>query len=114
MTTWRRGDIVLVPITFPDGSGVKLRPALIVSSDHDNAVSLDVLSGSITSNLAGRHHPGKHLVGDWRGAGLLLPSLMQTNIATIEGTRIRRRLGTLAAADLATFAQARRQALDLS
>ena len=46
----KRGDIVLVPV--PDTSGVagKLRPALIVSADHNNlrlqGVIVAVISGS--------------------------------------------------------------------
>jgi mRNA-degrading endonuclease toxin of MazEF toxin-antitoxin module len=32
----KRGNIVLVPIAFISGSGVKVRPALVVQSDHNN------------------------------------------------------------------------------
>ncbi len=32
----RRGDIVLLPIAFTTGTGGKLRPALVVQSDHNN------------------------------------------------------------------------------
>src|SRR5690349_18350002 len=32
----KRGDIVVVPIAFISGSGVKVRPALDVQSDHNN------------------------------------------------------------------------------
>lgn len=33
----RRGDIVLLPVAFLSGSGVKVRPALVVQSDHNNS-----------------------------------------------------------------------------
>jgi mRNA interferase MazF len=32
----KRGDVVLVPIAFVSGIGVKVRPALVVQSDHNN------------------------------------------------------------------------------
>jgi mRNA-degrading endonuclease toxin of MazEF toxin-antitoxin module len=33
----QRGDVVLLPIAFTTGAGGKLRPALVVQSDHNNA-----------------------------------------------------------------------------
>ena len=32
----QRGDVVLVPIRFSSGSGGKMRPVLIMQSDHNN------------------------------------------------------------------------------
>ena len=33
----QRGDVVLLPIAFTTGVGGKVRPALVVQSDHNNA-----------------------------------------------------------------------------
>lgn len=95
-TTWRRGDVVLVPVGFTDASGAKQRPAVVISSDRYNAVSPDVMIASITGNLGAIRHPGDHVLVAWREAGLLRPSLAQAKIATVEAALIRRRLGTLA------------------
>ena len=113
MTTWRRGDVVLVPVGFTDRSGVKRRPAVIVSSDRYNAASPDVMIASITGNLKAVRHPGDHVLADWQAAGLLRPSLAQAKIATVKGSLIARRLGALSAADMAAVDRGLRAALAL-
>jgi mRNA interferase MazF len=111
MTNWRRGDIVLVPIGFTDQSGVKRRPALIISSDRYNAESPDVVIASITSNLQAVHHPGDHVLHSRQEAGLLKPSLVQAKLATVEGSIIGGRLGRLSDEDLTMFERGLRDAL---
>jgi mRNA interferase MazF len=44
----QRGHVVLLPIGFTSGIGVKLRPALVVQSDHDNARLNDTIVAIIT------------------------------------------------------------------
>jgi mRNA interferase MazF len=44
----RRGDIVLLPVAFTSGGGVKLRPALVVQSDHNNVRLNDTIIAIIT------------------------------------------------------------------
>jgi len=113
MTLLRRGDVILVPLDFTDRSGTKWRPAVVVSNDDYNARTPDVMVASITSNLTAISHPGDQQLTDWRAAGLLKPSLVQTKLATIQSSLIRRRLGTLSAADLAALDQGLRNALNL-
>jgi mRNA-degrading endonuclease toxin of MazEF toxin-antitoxin module len=48
----KRGDIVLVPVPDTSASPVKLRPALIVSSDRNNQRLRDVIVAVITVNIA--------------------------------------------------------------
>jgi len=55
----------------------------------------------------------RHVIADWRAAGLLRPSLAQTKLATIEASGIGRRLGALSTADLVAFEQGLRLALAL-
>lgn len=99
MTTYQRGDIVLVALDFTDRSRAKLRPALVVSSSTYNDGTPDLLIASITSNLHAVPHPGDHIIVEWQAAGLLRPSLAQTKLATIESTLVSRKLGTLMATD---------------
>jgi mRNA interferase MazF len=113
MTTWRRGDVVLVPVSFTDRSGSKRRPAVVVSSDQYNTQSPDMLIASITGNLQAVPHPGDHLLTHWQEAGLLRPSLVQAKIATVETSIVERRLGRLANVDLAAFDRGLREALGL-
>jgi mRNA interferase MazF len=114
MTSYRRGDVVLVPFDFTDRSGTKWRPAVVVSGERYNATSPDVLIASITGNLAARPHIGDHRLEEWQAAGLLRPSLAQCKIATIEASMIGRRLGRLTERDLAAVSAGLRSALGLS
>ena len=41
----RRGDVILVDFPFPSGAGSKLRPALIVQNNRDNARLLNIIAG---------------------------------------------------------------------
>ena len=113
MTDYQRGEIVLVPFDFTDRSGAKWRPAVLVSSDRYNHESPDVIIASITGNLRAVPHSGDHAILNWQTAGLLIPSLAQAKLATIEGSLLGRRLGTMAAQDLDSFSQGLREALDL-
>lgn len=100
MTTYRKGDVVLVPFDFTDGTGTKMRPAVVVSCDDYNRASPDVLLASITGNVQASPHLGDHRVGDWQRAGLLKPSLVQTKLATIESSCLGRKLGKMSARDM--------------
>jgi mRNA interferase MazF len=50
-TTYKRGDVVLVPFPFTDLTGTKQRPALVVSDDAFNSTREDVLVVAITSQV---------------------------------------------------------------
>jgi mRNA-degrading endonuclease toxin of MazEF toxin-antitoxin module len=47
--TVRRGDIILANLPFTDGRGSKVRPALVVQSDHNHQRLDDVILAMITS-----------------------------------------------------------------
>ena len=113
MIALRRGDVVLVPFDFTDRSGVKWRPAVVVSSERYNQETPDVLIAAITGNLRAIPHPGDHQIRDWKAAGLLKPSLAQAKLATVEATIVGRTLGKLTSADLAAFERGLRDALGL-
>jgi mRNA-degrading endonuclease toxin of MazEF toxin-antitoxin module len=44
----QRGDVVLLPIGFTSAVGVKLRPAIVVRSDHNNVRLNDTIVAIIT------------------------------------------------------------------
>lgn len=113
MTPCRKGDVLLVPFDFTDHSGRKWRPAVVVSSDRYNLESPDVVIASITGNLRAIPHPGDHRLAGWRDAGLLVPSLAQTKLATVESALLGRRLGALPDVDLTALARGLCEALGL-
>ena len=111
MTTYHKGDIVLVAMDFTDRSGSKLRPAVVVSGEGYDRRTPDVLIASVTGNLRAVPHPGDHRIGGWESAGSLKPSLAQTKLATIESSIIRRKLGRLAREDLSALSLGLKEAL---
>lgn len=113
MTTYAKGDVVLVAMDFTDRSGSKQRSAVVVSGEDYNRHTPDVLIASVTGNLGAVPHPGDHRIGEWESAGLLKPSLAQTKLATVEASIIRRKIGTLNPEDLSRFSLGLKRALAL-
>ena len=52
MTEYSRGDVVLVGFIFPDETGVKRRPAVIVSSEAYHQGRQEAIIAAITSRLS--------------------------------------------------------------
>jgi len=112
MTDYSRGDVVLVGFIFSDETGVKRRPAVIVSSDAYHQGRQEVIIAAITSRTD-RVMVGDHLIGEWRAAGLLFPSVATGIIRTIKQGMIARRLGSLADHDLRAIGRNLRLVLGL-
>jgi mRNA interferase MazF len=108
----RRGDVVLLEFVFTDDAGVKLRPGLVVSSDAYHRARQEAIVAAITSNVR-RRLLGDQRIDAWREAGLLFPSTVTSILRTVKRSTIRRRLGALAADDLAAAEASLRRALAL-
>ena len=100
MISYDFGDIVLVPFPFTDQSGIKKRPAVIVSSAAYNIARLDVILMAVTSQIRPSATFGEVLISDWQRAGLLKPSVIKPVMTTVERRLIIRQLGRLEQADL--------------
>ena len=94
MTAYSRGDVVLVGFVFSDKSGKKLRPAVIISSAAYNRARQEVIIAAITSNIRRRLF-GDHMIADWKGAGLLFPSLATGIFRTVRRSMVDRKLGAM-------------------
>jgi len=99
MTEYSRGDVVLVSFIFTDETGVKRRPAVIISSDAYHTGRDEAIIAAITSRTD-RVLVGDHPIDDWQGAGLLFPSVATSIIRTIKQDMISRRLGSLPIQDM--------------
>jgi len=97
------GDVVLVPFPFTDQSGVKKRPAVIVSSSGYNAHRRDLVIMAITSQIRTPLGFGEAFVADWQKAGLIKPSVLKPVLTTIEHGLVARTMGKLGGPDLATL-----------
>ncbi len=112
MTGCNRGDVVLVSFIFSDESGERRRPAVIVSSDEYHKRRQEAIIAAITSRTD-RLLMGDHLINDWRGAGLIFPSVATGIIRTVKQTMISRKLGIMPGPDMMAIDNELRDALNL-
>jgi mRNA interferase MazF len=99
MTSFSRGDIVLVKFVFADEKGAKHRPGLIVSADRYHQGRREAILAAITSNI-GRLLFGDYRIKAWRESGLLFPSVVTGIVRTIKHDMIARKLGDLPGPEL--------------
>ena len=112
MTAYDRGDVVLVSFVFSDESGKKFRPAVVISSAAYNRSRQEINVAAITSNIRRRLF-GDHPIADWKGAGLLFPSMATGIFRTIKQTMVDRKIGTMPRPEMAAINMKLRQSLGL-
>jgi mRNA interferase MazF len=93
------GDVVLAP--FPGEEGLKVRPAVVVSSRLYHAHRPDVILGMITSQVIKATQPTGYRLLDWAAAGLHLPSAFRCYLFTSHVDDVITQLGVLSARDWA-------------
>lgn len=106
MTGYEFGDIVLVPFPFTDQSATKRRPAVVISSSAYHRVRPDLIIMAITSQPSTASALGEVVIGDWREAGLLKPSVLKPILTTIDTALLVKKLGRLNGLDQALLRQA--------
>ncbi|HUO04818.1 MAG TPA: type II toxin-antitoxin system PemK/MazF family toxin [Candidatus Binataceae bacterium] len=111
-TSYRRGDVVLVPFPFTDLTGAKQRPAVVVSPDANNVNRPDVVIVAITSQMPSALASDEIAVppGDLAACGLLKPSIVKAaKLVTIHQDLIRKRIGLMPRAALERVLEAVRK-----
>ncbi|HLF76529.1 MAG TPA: type II toxin-antitoxin system PemK/MazF family toxin [Dehalococcoidia bacterium] len=106
------GDVVLVPFPFTDLSEIRVRPAVVVSSEQFNQTSSDVTVAMITSQP--RLGPTDWGLRDWVDAGLRVPSWVRSRLITLDQALIRFSPGSLTPRDVDAVKQRLRLALGLN
>ena len=106
MTGYEFGDIVLVPFPFTDQSATKRRPAVVISSSAYHRVRPDLIIMAITSQPSTAGALGEVVIGNWREAGLLKPSVLKPVLTTIDTALLVKKLGRLNGLDQALLRQA--------
>jgi mRNA-degrading endonuclease toxin of MazEF toxin-antitoxin module len=99
-TGYSFGDVVLVPFPFTDQSGLKKRPAVVVSSAQYQLNRRDLVIMAITSQLRPHLAFGEFTVAQWKKAGLIAPSAVKPVLTTIEKRLVLKKLGQLQQADI--------------
>jgi mRNA interferase MazF len=100
MTTYKFGDVTLVPFPFTDQSTSKKRPAIVISSDNYNQNKPDIILIAVTSQVNANLQFGEVLIDDWAGAGLIKSSVVKPIITTLKRNLVIRKLGELQSPDL--------------
>jgi mRNA interferase MazF len=100
MTSYKRGDVVLVLFPHSDLRTAKKGPALVVQADNLQTGLDQIIVAMITSNLARRGHPSRYFVSlsseAGRKSGLLTDSVVMTdNLATVFLVGIDSKIGSL-------------------
>jgi mRNA interferase MazF len=80
------GDVVTVD--FPGATGLKRRPAVIISTELYQRTRPDVILGLLTSQVARSTQPTDYILQDWTQAGLRHPSAFRTFPATLPASSV--------------------------
>ena len=116
----QRGQVVFLEFPFSDGSGAKVRPAVVLQSDRENqrltSTVVAMISGNL--NLVGRE-PGHILIDlqseDGRRSGLKYSSVVNIHsIYSVHCDRIERISGTLSETLMRQISDQLLETLDLS
>jgi len=113
-TTFRRGQIVVVDVPFSNHSGIKPRPALVVSTEAFHGNLSDVIVCPISSRPQYYRRPGRGdcPLRDWRGVGLRHPSTVRiSKVLAVDKRIVRRVLGEASQRDVARVDTALMRAL---
>lgn len=110
-----RGDIVLVDFLFGDGSGSKVRPALVVQDDAISSINVAVVLITSQTHRAGASRlPVDPATPEGRGSGLRVASvIMCENLYSPHRNRIITQIGTLPAATMTRVDDCLKAALGL-
>src|SRR5438874_6425095 len=95
-----RGDVILTYVANVGSPGGKVRPALVVQSDHNNARLNETVIAAITSNTSRVHEATQLLIDvstpDGTASGLLHNSAVRCErLHTVPQADVRRVLGHL-------------------
>jgi mRNA interferase MazF len=80
------GDIVTVD--FPGATGIKRRPAVVVSTEIYHQYRPDVILGVITSQTQKSNTPSDYILIDWQTAGLNRQSAFRAFLMTMPASSV--------------------------
>jgi len=95
MTSYSRGDVVLVPFPISERLSIKKRPALVLAVTSREEEGSEVTIAQVTGHIEGARLAGDYAVVGWQEAGLLRPSVVRVRLATVPATAVVRKLGVL-------------------
>ncbi len=94
-TSYKFGDIVLVPFPFTDQTQSKRRPAIVVSSDAYERARQDLILISLTTRVSPEARFGVAPLQQRKQAGLPVACFIKPVLFTFEKRLVIKRLGRL-------------------
>jgi mRNA interferase MazF len=95
INTYNKYDTVIVKFYFASSKVYKARPAVIISSDYYNSVSRNnIVALAISSQFETKLDFEPEII-DFKNAGLSKPSILKSNIVTVEKDFILQTIGSL-------------------
>ena len=115
----KRGEIVLLSMPFAQGGGSKIRPAVVVQNDRNNARLNNTIVAAITRNVSRANLPTQLLIDPAipaeQGSGLVATSSVTCeNLFTVGQNLIHRKIGRLSTNTMQKVSDCLRAALDVS
>ena len=98
-----RWDVAIVPFPFAERSGIKRRPALVLSARLFNQAGHSVLC--MVTSASHTPWPGDTTLTDLFSAGLNAPCIVRLKLFTLDNRLMIRKTGTLAEADRQAFSE---------
>ena len=89
----------IVVVDFPGVTGIKRRPAVIVSSTLYHRERPDFILGIVTSQIDSATDASDYLLQDWKAAGLHRASAFRAFLITMPRSAVTAQLGQLSEAD---------------
>lgn len=116
-TIFRRGHVVVVNVPFSNHSGVKPRPALVVSAEAFHRHLPDVIVCPISSQprYFASPGPGDCPLRDWKAVGLRYPSTIRiSKVLAVDKRIIKRVMRSTSREDLTRVEAGLRQAFGVT
>jgi mRNA interferase MazF len=89
----------VVTVDFPGATGIKRRPAVVVSTTTYHATRPDVILAVITSQTPSAAAPSDYVLQDWSAAGLHRPSAFRSFLVTLPAAAVASVVGQLSDRD---------------
>lgn len=96
MHEYEQGDILIIPFPFTDLTGIKQRPAVVISNDDYNKSEIDIVVCAITSNLEDSNHGVTLEKKDLLSGFIVLKSLIKVDkIISVDKNIIRKKIAKI-------------------
>ena len=95
MTSFSRGEVLMVEIAFSGTPGRKKRPAVIISVEKFHRGGSKLIVAGLTSNVTSPSRFGDVPIPHWQQAGLAKPSVFRGVLTTVDELDVVRSMGVL-------------------